>query len=87
MPGNSSLSPEIIKSVTNQIHKKYPEVAGVAPKVRRQPLPKENEAASQKLYLFTFNVSAHAANNVTIPRSIRVTVNDKGKIIKVTTSR
>lgn len=87
MPGNSSLSPEIIKSVTNQIHKKYPEFAGVAPKVRRQPLPKGSAAADQTFFLFTFNVSAQAANNVTIPRSVRVTVNDKGKIIKVTTSR
>lgn len=87
MPGNSSLSAEIIKSVTNQIHKKYPEFAGVAPKVRRQPLPKGSEAANQTLFLFTFSVSAQAANNITIPRSVRVTVNDKGKIIKVTTSR
>jgi anionic cell wall polymer biosynthesis LytR-Cps2A-Psr (LCP) family protein len=87
MPGNSTLSADMIKSVTNQIHKKYPEFAGVAPKVRRQAMPKGNESASSTLYLFTFNVSAHAADNVTIPRSVRVTVNDKGKIIKITTSR
>ncbi|MBN1536219.1 MAG: hypothetical protein JW908_05765 [Anaerolineales bacterium] len=87
MPGNSSLSPDIIKSVTNQIHKKYPEFAGVAPKIRRQPLPKGTEAANQTLFLFTFNTSARAVSNVTIPRSVRVTVNDKGKIIKITTSR
>jgi hypothetical protein len=87
MPVNSTLSPEIIKSVTNQIQKKYPEFAGVAPKVRRQPLPKGAESTNQTLYLFTFNVSAQAADNVTIPRSVRVTVNDKGKIIKITTSR
>ncbi len=87
MQGNSILPSDVIKSVTNQIHKKYPEFAGVAPKIRRQPLPKGTEAANQTLYLFTFNASAHAANNVTIPRSVRVTVNDKGKIIKITTSR
>jgi hypothetical protein len=87
MPGNSNLSPDIIKSVTNQIHKKYPEFSGVAPKIRRQPLPKGSAASDQTLYLFTFNVSAHAVNNITIPRSVRVTVNDKGKIIKITTSR
>lgn len=87
MPVNAALSADIIKSVTNQIHKKFPEFAGVAPKIRRQPLPKENKSTTHSLFLFTFNTSAHASGNVTIPRSVRVTVDERGKIIKITTSR
>jgi len=87
MKGNSALSADVIKSVTNQIHKKYPEFAGVTPKIRRQPLPKGNQNSDQPFFIFTFNSSAHASDQTAIPRSIRVTVNERGKIMKVTTSR
>lgn len=85
--GNTTLSADIIKSVTNQIYKKYPEFAGVAPKVRRQVIPKGSNAVNQSIFLFTFNTTAHTDDHVVIPRSIRVTVNEKGKIIKITSSR
>lgn len=87
MMGNTPLSADIIKSVTNQIHKKFPEFAGVAPRVRRQSLPKGSNTAYQSIFLFTFNTSVHADDHVVIPRSLKVTVNEKGKIIKITSSR
>jgi hypothetical protein len=69
---------DLKKKVEQQIQKKFPEVAGVKPTVSSRP---DNQ------YLFVFNAKAKMADGKTFTHTIRVVVNDQGKILKTTTSR
>jgi len=77
----------LLKNIIQQIHRRFPEFAGSQPTVRQQnaPQPKSTQAAST--YLLTFHCTARAAGEQSIPRSVRVVVSEKGKILKITTSR
>jgi hypothetical protein len=80
----------LLKSVVSQIHKKYPEFAGCQPTVRQQSSPQAKSLNTAPNFLLTFQSSGRAqANQVskTIPRWMRVVVNQQGKILKITTSR
>jgi len=79
-----------LRSVIAQIHKRYPEFAGCNPKVRIQNAPQPKSLLVQPTYLLTFHGTAHAGSATgekSIPRLMRVVVNERGKILKVTTSR
>lgn len=80
-----------LKQAIAQIHKQYPEFAGCQPKVRKQTPPANTPTSSSaQTYLLTFNSTAVAhstSGTKSMPRYLRVVVNETGKIIKVTTSR
>jgi hypothetical protein len=67
-----------LSSICEQIYRKFPEVSGKQPKVEPQSGDKT---------LLIFSGSAVAADGRKIARTVRVVVNQSGKIIKVTTSR
>lgn len=71
-----------IEAICNQIYRKFPEVDGVRPKIQSQELPE-----SSPNYLLTFKGSATTANGKRMSRIVRVVATEKGKIVKVTTSR
>jgi hypothetical protein len=80
----------VLKSVVTQIHKKYPEFAGCQPTVREQNAPQAKSASAAPTYLLTFQSAGRVQSSQVskiVPRSMRVVVNDRGKILKVTTSR
>lgn len=66
------------KKVEQQIYKKYPEVAGSRPTVSERP---------NQQFLFVFTGKGKTADGKTINHSIRVVTDERGKIIKTTTSR
>jgi hypothetical protein len=68
----------IKKKVEEQIHKKYPEVAGSHAKVS----PRPNDQ-----YLLVFSGKGKTPDGKTINHTIRVVVDEKGKILKTTSSR
>lgn len=76
----------LVKSITTQIYRRFPEVKGSTPKVRLQSgaQPKSSPASR---YLLTFTGKVKSPNGKTIPRTVRVIANADGKIIKITTSR
>ena len=83
------MDPKLLKQVVAQIHKRYPEFAGCQPKVRAQAPPKNQDAAAPN-YLLTFRgtaVAKSSSGNKSMSRYLRVVIDPKGKIIKVTTSR
>jgi hypothetical protein len=80
----------ILKSVVSQIQKQYPEFASSQPKVRLQNAPQAKSAGAGPTYLLTFQSTASVKagyEKKAVPRLMRVVVNEKGKILKVTTSR
>lgn len=81
------MHPEIVEEISEKIYRKFPEVAGIKPKVRKQSVPKDAPRPKEPTYLITFNRNVKGPHGNIIPRWIRVAVTPQGKIIKTTTSR
>ena len=84
------MNPNVLKTVVSQIYRRFPEFAGCQPKVRLQSAPQPKSILATPTYLLTFHSTAHAQSatgSKAIPRWVRVVINEKGKILKVTTSR
>ncbi len=67
----------MLRSISSQVYKKFPEVAGSRPQVHDQGRSK----------ILVYNGSASLPNGKTLRRTVRVTVNEQGEILKMTTSR
>lgn len=74
-----------VKSVSSKISRQFPEVAGSQPKIRRQA--SNHSKSSNPTYLLTYRGKGKTADGKSITRIVRVTADDMGKILKVTTSR
>ena len=69
---------DVIEKVCDQIYRNFPDFKGIKPKIK---------AYSDNLHLFIFSGKAETADGKTLPRTIRVVVDENGKIVKITTSR
>lgn len=67
-----------INHVCQSVYRQFPELHGVHPSVHCQPGGK---------YLLTFNGKVRTADGKTLPRTVRVTADEKGSILKLSTSR
>ncbi|HEX7433379.1 MAG TPA: hypothetical protein VF326_06955 [Anaerolineaceae bacterium] len=76
-----------IDAVCKQVYSRFPEVNGCAPKIQAQELNPAGVARGSANYLFVFNGKGTTANGKPISRTVRVVVTERGKIIKMTTSR
>ena len=84
------MEPEIVEKLEKNIYRRFPEVKGIKPKIRKQPIPKSQEGKiikSKQNYLLTFKKELRGPLGKKIPRWVRVVVTPKGKIIKITTSK
>jgi hypothetical protein len=81
------MEPEIIKAISQQIYRRFPEVAGSRPKVRQQISPQAKSLPAVATFLLTFQGKAETTDGKEIPRLVRVIATSQGKILKVTTSR
>ena len=89
----SKLDPKVLEAVIKKTVRKFPEVAGVKPKVRALAMKdldandrKDSEKALQNKLLI-FNTTVKTDDGTKLPRWVRVVVTPKGRIIKTTTSR
>ena len=83
------MDPKLLKTIVAQIHRRFPEFANSQPRVRLQKAPQSKSASSEPNYLLTFHSKANAgsaADQKSLPRWMRVVVNQKGNIVKITTS-
>jgi hypothetical protein len=80
----TDMDTKLIKNISEQVYRRFPEVTGNKPKVRLQP---KTGNAAKATYLLTFSGKAIIANGKSIPRYVRVVADENGKIIKMTTSR
>jgi hypothetical protein len=78
---------KLLKSISSQVYRHFPEVKGSHPKIQLQSSPQAKSAMASSTYLITYRGSATAPNGKSIPRIVRVVANDQGKILKMTTSR
>lgn len=78
---------KLVNTVSKKVYRRFPEVNGKKPKIRRQAAPKGKKSNSKTTYLLTYLGKANVQGGKTINRYVRVVADDKGKIIKITTSR
>ena len=69
---------QLYTKICSQIYKKYPAVKDSKPEVKSQP---------NGDYLLVFGAKQKTANGHTLPTTLRVVVDEKGKIKKVSGSR
>lgn len=74
------------KSVRNRISREvsssFPEMKGVKPSVSSQ-----GERGGREQYLLVYKGTAELPNGKTMPRVVRVVADEKGKILRMSTSR
>lgn len=87
---SNPMEAKTLQTVIAQVHRRFPDFAGVQPKVQLQSAGGLPQAKSGPTYLLSFHSTrrtAGGAQSKAISRWVRVVVNDAGKIIKITTSR
>ena len=77
---------EIVTSINKKVYRRFPELNGKAPKIQSQNTHAKNEG-SLCTYLLIYSGTVRISGNKTMPRLVRVVVNEKGKILKISTSR
>jgi hypothetical protein len=76
---------KIIDAVTSHVHHRFPEMAGCNPKVQTQSTTLVKSTAAN--YLLIYEKVCRVADGKTVNRIVRVVIDEKGKILKMTTSR
>jgi hypothetical protein len=72
------MEPSTLSSICKQVYSQFPEVRGVQPSVRPQ---------GEGHFLLVFKGEVSLPGGKTMPRTVRVVANGRGKIEKTTTSR
>jgi len=78
---------KLLKSISYQIYRRFPEVEGASPKVSLHSSHHAKSGSSGISYLITYRGIVRSSNGKSISRIVRVIADSYGKIIKVTTSR
>ncbi|MDX1438136.1 MAG: hypothetical protein R3335_15095 [Anaerolineales bacterium] len=78
-----------VKTISSKVYKKFPEVDGKSPKIKAQRTngTAQKKSANSQVYLLTYRGTGKGPGGKSIPRYVRVTANQTGKIIKISTSR
>lgn len=75
------MNEKYLKSISSKVSRQFPEIAKSKPRVHRQ------SKSSPSTFLITYRGKTKTADGKSINRIVRVTADDKGKIIKISTSR
>jgi hypothetical protein len=78
---------ETIKKINQEVYAQFPEMAGHSPKVKRKNIPGAKSIGSKQTYSLTYDSTARTAEGRRFLRRVNVVANQKGKILKLTTSR
>lgn len=69
-----------VEKVVRQVVRTFPEMDGVTPTVRQQP-------GDSPQFLLTFKGKAALPGGRTLTRIVRVVADDRGRILRISTSR
>ncbi len=82
-----ALSSSQIDSISRQIYRQFPEIRDARPMIQNQVGAKAAGPGGPNQYVLTFRGSGLGAGGRTINRIVRVVADDRGKVLKVSTSR
>ena len=81
------MSIDFLPSINNNVYRQFPELSGVQPSIQQQATSKGASGKTSITYLLIYHSKAQVGNHNSMPRVVRVVVNEQGKILKLTTSR
>ncbi|MCC6192390.1 MAG: hypothetical protein IT318_25450 [Anaerolineales bacterium] len=81
-----SLTTAQIDGINRQVYRQFPEVRDARPAVQNQPGAKAALDGSSR-YVLTYKGRGRGPGGQTINRIVRVVADDRGKVLKVSTSR
>ena len=76
-----------IRKICKEVYRRFPELDGQTPKVQARAVPDGKSDDNGKTYLLTFHAEALTSSHKVINRWVRVVADERGKILKITTSR
>jgi hypothetical protein len=76
---------KLIGKISEAVYKKFPELKGKKPKVKPEARAKSIRAENK--YVLTFKGYAVDQSGRKFPRNVRVVADQKGKILRMSTSR
>lgn len=80
-----SLSAAQIDAISRQVHGQFPELRGARPVVQPQAAAK-NAGASGR-FVLVYKGAGRGPAGQAIPRIVRVVADERGKVVKISTSR
>lgn len=78
---------KLIASISKDVSRNFPGIDWEQPRVQRNQAPQPKSGAATTTYLLIFRGTAHRPNGKAMPRQVRVVANEKGQIIRMSTSR
>lgn len=81
-----SLSPVQIDAITRQVYRQFPEIKDARPQIQNQAGAKTPGAGGNR-FLLTFKGRGQGPGGHSIVRIVRVVADERGKVLKVSTSR
>lgn len=77
-----------IESVKTKVYQRFPEMRGVEPTIEeRTPGPSPVTSPPRKMFVFTFRKTLRAEDGATITQTVRATVDEEGRVVKMVGSR
>ena len=89
----NQLSTQQIETITKQVYREFPEMKDAKPMVQDQPgvkqakTPGAASTAEANRFLLTFKGKALGPSGQSIVRIVRVVANERGQVIKISTSK
>jgi hypothetical protein len=81
-----ALSSAQIDTIARQVYRQFPEVRDARPSVQNQAVAKDASRAAGR-YLLTFRGRGQGPGGQSIMRIVRVVADERGKVLKMSTSR
>ncbi len=80
-----ALSTQQIDGIARQVYGQFPELKGVRPAVQAQAAAKA--VASGDRFVLVCKGAGRSASGQAIPRIVRVVADERGRVVKISTSR
>jgi hypothetical protein len=82
-----ALTSSQIDNISRQIYRQFPEIKGSQPAVQGQAGAKAAGFTGSEQFVLTFQSRGQGPGGHTIHRIVRVVADERGKVLKVSTSR
>ena len=87
-----SLNSSQVDSIARQVYRRFPEMRGQSPSVQRQILAAEAKSGkaggpAKERYVLTFRGSQSTPDGRRLTRIVRATADERGRVLKISTSK
>jgi len=82
-----ALSSSQVDNISRQMYRQFPEIKDARPIIQNQAGAKAAGVGGSEQYVLTFRGSGQGPGGRVINRIVRVVADDRGKVLKVSTSR